>query len=186
MKKSIIAGLITVLMPLTSMAAEYKTLDKANSAINFQYQQMGVTMDGHFNEFSGVLEFDPSKPETAKAEFDVALASVDAGGDEANGEVVGEAWFNAAAFPKAHFQSTSVKAIGDNRYEVEGQLTIKGKTVKVLVPTTFTEADGKGTFNGTFAIKRGDFSIGEGSWSTFDIVANDINITFKLAANSSQ
>lgn len=185
MKKSIIAGLFTVLLPLVTSASEYTELDKANSGISFQYEQMGVSMDGQFKEFTGNLRFDPAKPESAQADFDVALASVDAGSDEANDEVVGESWFNAAAFPQAHFQSTAVKALGDNKYEVAGKLTIKGKSVDVIVPATFTEADGQGTFSGTFTIKRGDFSIGEGSWSTFDIVANDINVSFKLAAKSS-
>jgi len=185
MKKSILGGLLTVLCPLVTSASEYTEFDKANSSINFQYEQMGVPMDGHFNEFTGSLTFDPAKPEAAQAEFNVALASVDAGSDEANDEVVGQTWFNATAFPQAQFKSTAVKALGENHYEVAGRLTIKGKSVDVTVPATFTETDGKGSFTGTFTIKRGDFSIGEGSWSTFDIVANDINVTFKLAANSS-
>ncbi len=185
MKKLLIAGVFTMVVPLVTSASEYSELDKTNSSINFQYEQMGVPMDGHFNEFTGSLTFDPAKPEAAQAEFNVALASVDAGSDEANDEVVGQTWFNTAAFPQAEFKSTAVKALGGNHYEVAGRLTIKGKSIDVTVPATLTETNGKGSFSGTFTIKRGDFSIGEGSWSTFDIVANDINVTFKLAALSS-
>jgi len=115
----------------------------------------------------------------------VALASIDAGTEEANGEVAGKDWFNTSAFPTAHFESGTIKALGDNRFEVNGKLTIKGKTVDVVVPATFKEENKQGVFAGSFTIRRGDFAIGEGSWSTFDIVANDIEIKFTITATSS-
>jgi len=31
-------------------------------------------------------------------------------------------------------------------------------------------------------IRRGDFTIGEGPWAAFDIVANDIQIKFRITA----
>ena len=36
---------------------------------------------------------------------------------------------------------------------------------------------------GSLTIRRGDFSIGEGPWAAFDIVANDIQIKFRIAAS---
>ena len=84
---------------------------------------------------------------------------------------------------QAHFESGAIKALGDNQFEVSGKLTIKGKTIDVVVPSTFKEEAGKGIFAGSFTIRRGDFAIGEGSWSTFDIVANDIQVKFTITAN---
>ena len=77
--------------------------------------------------------------------------------------------------------SSSVAALGGNKYEVAGQLTIKGKTQEVLVPATFTVQGNAGVFAGSFTLRRGDFAIGEGPWSAFDIVANDVEIKFRLA-----
>jgi polyisoprenoid-binding protein YceI len=37
-------------------------------------------------------------------------------------------------------------------------------------------------FEGSFTIRRGDFSIGEGAWAKFDIVANDIVVKFRFTA----
>ncbi len=102
-------------------------------------------------------------------------------GDE---EVAGKAWFNTKAFPTARFVSSSVKALGGNRYEVAGQLTIKGKSQPVIVPATFTTQGNTGVFEGSFTIRRADFSIGEGSWAKFDIVANDVQIKFHIAAST--
>ena len=88
------------------------------------------------------------------------------------------------AFPTARFVSGTVKPLGGNKVEVAGQLTIKGKTQDVVVPATFTPQGNSGVFDGSFTIRRADFSIGEGSWAKFDIVANDVLIKFRITANS--
>lgn len=165
-------------------AVEYAQVQADKSAINFTYQQMGVKMDGRFKKFTSQLSFDPAKPATAKATFDVELASIDAGSSEADDEVAGKSWFNTKAFPSARFVSGNIKSLGGNRYEVAGQLTIKGKTQDVVVPASFTPQGNSGVFDGSFTIRRGDFSIGEGTWAKFDIVANEIHIKFHITANS--
>lgn len=178
-------ALITAMAP-AAHAVEYSQVDASKSSINFTYKQMGVAMNGKFKKFASQLSFDPAKLGTAKASFDVELASIDAGSTEANDEVVGKQWFNTKVFPTARFVSSSVKAIGNNHYEVAGTLTIKGKTQNVTVPAMFTPQGNGGVFDGALTIRRGDFSIGEGSWSAFDIVANDIQIKFHITANAAK
>jgi len=144
---------------------------------------MGVAVDGKFKKFSSQLSFDPAKPTAAKASFDVDLGSVDTGAPEGDQEVAGKPWFNTKAFPTARFVSGSVKALGGNKYEVAGQLSIKGKTQDVVVPATFTTQGNTGVFDGSFTIRRADFAIGEGAWAKFDIVANDVVIKFRITAS---
>jgi polyisoprenoid-binding protein YceI len=165
-------------------AVEYTQVQPDKSSINFVYKQMNVAVDGKFKRFSSQLSFDPAKPTAAKTSFDVELASVDTGAQEGDDEVVGKPWFNTKAFPTAKFVSNSVKALGGNKYEVAGQLNIKGKTQDVVVPATFTAQGNNGIFEGSFTIRRADFSIGEGSWAKFDIVANDVLIKFRITATS--
>ncbi|MBU3724712.1 MAG: YceI family protein [Burkholderiaceae bacterium] len=175
---------MAMLTAFAAHAAEYNQVQLDKSAINFTYQQMGVKMDGKFKKFAAKLSFDPAKPSAAKAVFDVDLASIDTGSDESDQEVAGKAWFNTKAFPVARFVSGAVKSLGGNKYEVLGQLTIKGKTQEVVVPATFTAQGKGGVFDGAFVIRRGDFSIGEGAWAKFDILANDIQIKFRINASS--
>ena len=167
-----------------AQAAEYTQVQTDKSAINFTYKQMGVAVDGKFKRFSSQLAFDPARPASASASFDVELASVDTGAPEGDDEVAGKPWFNTKAFPTARFVSTGVKPLGGNKYEVTGQLSIKGKTQAVVVPATFTAQGKSGAFDGSFTIRRADFAIGEGSWAKFDIVANDVLIKFHITANS--
>lgn len=172
------------LLAAQAHATEYNQVQADKSAIQFSYLQMGVKMDGKFKKFTSQLSFDPAKPASAKAVFDVELASIDAGSSDANQEVAGKAWFNSKAFPTARFVSTAVKPLGGNRYEVAGQLSIKGQTRDVLVPATFTAQGNAGVFDGVFTLRRGDFSIGEGAWAKFDIVANDVQVRVRLHASS--
>ena len=178
--------LLTVVLAsaFSAQAVEYTQVQPDKSAINFTYKQMGVAVDGKFKKFTSLLNFDPAKPAAAKATFDVELASVDTGAPEGDQEVAGKPWFNTKAFPTAKFVSGTVKQLGGNKYEVAGQLSIKGKTQDVVVPATFTAQGNTGVFDGSFTIRRADFSIGEGSWAKFDIVANDVLIKFRITATS--
>ena len=176
-------ALAAALLPLSAQAIEYTQVQAAKSSVVFTYQQMGVAVDGHFRKFSSQLSFDPAKPTAARVSFDVELASVDTGAPEGDTEVAGKPWFNTTAFPVARFVSGSIKVLGGNRYEVAGKLTIKGRTQDVVVPATVTTQGNTAVFDGAFTIRRADFSIGEGSWAKFDIVANDVRIKFRIAAN---
>lgn len=182
MKKIILA--LAMVTAFSVQAVEYNQVQPDKSTINFTYKQMGVAVDGKFKKFASQLNFDPAKPTAAKATFDVDLASVDTGSPEGDQEVAGKPWFNTKAFPTAKFVSGTIKPLGGNKYEVAGQLSIKGKTQEVIVPATFTAQGNTGVFDGSFTIRRADFSIGEGSWAKFDIVANDVLIKFRITANS--
>ncbi|MBS1131156.1 MAG: YceI [Proteobacteria bacterium] len=183
MKKLALALTFASLIP-AAHAVEYTQVQPEKSAVTFVYKQMGVAVDGKFKKFSSQLNFDPAKPAAAKATFDVELASVDTGAPEGDQEVAGKPWFNTKAFPTARFVSGSVKALGGNKYEVAGKLTIKGQTQDVVVPATFTAQGNTGVFDGGFTIRRADFTIGEGAWAKFDIVANDVQIKFRITAST--
>jgi polyisoprenoid-binding protein YceI len=183
MKRTALALLATLgLATSVAHAVEYNQVQAEKSQIAFGFQQMGVSMDGSFKKFSSQLRFDPAALQAATASIEVELASVDTGSAEGDGEVARKTWFNTKDFPVARFQSRAVKALGGNRYEVAGTLTIKGTSKDVAVPATFTPQGDTGVFEGSLTIQRGDFSIGEGAWKAFDIVANDVVIKFRITA----
>ena len=163
-------------------AAEFKTVDPAQSRIGFAYTQMGVGMDGSFGKFTAKLAFDPARPEQGKAALELQIASIDAGSSEANDEVKAKDWFNTAAFPTARFESGAIKPLGANRYQLNGKLTIKGRTHDITTPVSFTPSGKSGSFDGVFAIKRSDYGIGEGQWADVGIVADEIRIKFHIVA----
>lgn len=163
-------------------AAELGPIQADKGKLVFVSKQMGVPVEGEFRKFAVQMSFDPARPEAGKAQIEIDMASIDAGSAEANEEVVGKNWFNVKQFPKASFVSSSVKALGGNKFEVTGKLTIRDKTRDVVAPFTMAQQGANAQFDGSFAIKRADFGIGQGAWSDFDTVANEVQIRFKFVA----
>jgi polyisoprenoid-binding protein YceI len=153
----------------------------AQSEIGFTSKQMGVPVDGKFRKWDAQMSFDPKKLDASRVAFTIDTGSASFGSPETDAEVPKAAWFNAAKFPQASFQSSAIKAVGANRYEVAGKLTIKGSVHDVVVPVALAQAGPVTTATGAFTIKRLDFKIGEGEWADTSMVANDVQVKFKLA-----
>lgn len=161
-----------------AMAAE-QALVAAQSEVSFVARQLGVPLDGKFKAFSAQSAFDPKSPQTSKIAFTVDLGSVAVNADT-NAELVKPDWFNTVKFPKATFQSTAIKALGAGRFEVAGKLAIKGNARDLVVPMQLSQAGGLSTATGGFTLKRLDFKVGDGEWADTSIVANDVQVKFKL------
>lgn len=153
----------------------------AGSEIAFTSRQMGVPVDGRFKTYTAQLAFDPKQPAAAKIAFTIDLASVSLGAAETESEIAKADWFDTKRFPQASFQSTAVKATGAGRYEVAGTLKIKGASQPVLVPVTLAQAGATTTATGAFAIRRLDFRIGDGDWKDTSLVADEVQVRFRLA-----
>ncbi|RZI80955.1 MAG: YceI family protein [Rubrivivax sp.] len=162
-------------------AAE-QTLVPAQSEITFVAKQLGVPLDGRFKRFSAQVAFDPRQPQTGKIAFQVDLGSVAVNADT-DVELVKPEWFNTPKFPKATFQSSAIKALGGGKFEVAGKLAIKGNARDLVVPVQLTQpqgAAGPTTAIGGFVLKRLDFKVGDGDWADPSVVANDVQVKFKL------
>lgn len=179
-RSTVIAAGLALALPALA-AGSYSRVLPEKSSLAFVSQQMGVSVDGTFRKFAATLDFDPAKPEAGKATLDIELASIDAGGPEANDEVKGKNWFDVKQFPTARFVSTSVKPLGNNRYEVRGQMSIKGKTHEVAAPFTLKPEGAGAVLEGSFPLKRLDYGVGTGAWGDTSVVADEVQIRFRLA-----
>lgn len=179
-RSTVIAAGLALAVPALA-AGTYSRVLPEKSSLAFVSQQMGVSVDGTFRKFAATLDFDPAKPEAGKATLDIELASIDAGGPEANDEVKSKNWFDVKQFPTARFVSTSVKPLGNNKYEVRGQMSIKGKTHEVVAPFTLKPEGAGAVLEGSFPLKRLDYGVGTGAWGDTSVVADEVQIRFRLA-----
>jgi polyisoprenoid-binding protein YceI len=163
-------------------AVEYRTVLPAQSVVGFEFRQMGVPVKGSFKRFTTEMAFDPAKPEVARAKIEIDLASIDTGSPEADEESAGKLWFNRSVYPKATFVSKEVRALGNNRYELRGTLTLKGKLREMVIPVAYAPGKNAATFDGAFVLKRLDFGIGEGMWADTATVANEVQVKFRIAS----
>ena len=161
-------------------AVEPAKLLTAQSEVRFVTKQMGVPVDGRFKRFDAKVELDPQHPESGHVGFSIDMLSASLGVPESDAEMPKPIWFNAAKFPQATFESTTIKGMGGGRFEISGKLSIKGVSRDLVVPVQFTQAAGTSTATGAFTLKRLDYKIGEGEWADTTVVANDVQVSFKL------
>lgn len=180
--RALFAASLLAFTTLPAWAVEYDRIDPAASKIEFGFKQMGVGLDGKFGAFNVALNFDPAKPETAKARLELKLETIDTGSSEGNEEVKGKLWFDTANQPLAVFESKSVKKIDDNTFELAGDLTIKGRTKPIVSRFTHVAEGAGARLAGNFEIKRVDFAVGEGEWADFGMVANEVQIRYSFLA----
>jgi polyisoprenoid-binding protein YceI len=178
--KYLLTFVVGVCMSIGVQAANYQSVQADKSSINFRYKQMGVAIDGKFAKFQSTLQLDTAKPELARASIEIDLASIDTGSAEGDDEVVGKSWFHTAAFPKAVFVLKQLKATGPDSYEASGTLSIKGHARELKFPVKHSAQGGKGLLSASLTLARADFAIGEGVWSKFDVIGNDIQVNFQL------
>lgn len=170
----------------SAQAVEFNQFQTEKSVVGFVFKQMNVPVEGRFKRLKGQLAFDPAKPAAARAEIELDIAGIDAGSPEANDEVGGKLWFNAKAYPTARFVAASIKSLGNNRYEVAGKMSIKGRSLDAVAPATFRQEGNDAIFEGAFVLKRADYGIGEGMWADFGTVANEVQIKFRLVASAAK
>jgi polyisoprenoid-binding protein YceI len=177
--KLIVIGALLLSASLPAFAQQ--KLIPAESEIAFISKQLGVPVSGKFKKFDAQLAFDPKKPTAATVSFSVDLLSADIGNSETETELKKPGWFNSLKIPNATFVSTSTKALGGNKFEFTGKLTIKGISQTVVVPVAITQAAGKSRAVGTFITKRLDFKIGDGDWNDVSLVANEVVVNINLS-----
>ena len=153
---------------------------QAGSEIAFTTRQMGVPVEGKFGKFTAQIALDPKKPETGSVAFSIDTGSARFGSAELDAEVPKATWLNTVRFPQATFQSSSIKAAGPGRFEVAGKLAIKGVVRDVTVPVQLSQAGANSTASGSFTIKRLAFKVGEGEWTDTSMLADDVQVRFKL------
>lgn len=151
------------------------------SSIIFVSKQMGVPVEGYFKKIDATVTFNPAKPESASIALRIDMASATLGVPETDAELVKSDWFNVPKFPQAVFQSSSVKKMSAQNWEVAGKLSIKGQTRDVVVPVVLNQSGDVTTATGNFVVPRLTYKIGENAWADTSIVANEVQVKFKLA-----
>jgi polyisoprenoid-binding protein YceI len=162
-------------------AVAQQKLVPAQSEVQFTARQMGVPLEGHFKKFDAQVSFDPAKLATSKIVFTVDTGSATMGSRETDAELPKATWFNVPQFPQATFQSSAIKALGAGKFEVTGKLSIKGMARDVVAPVTLVQNGATTLATGALPLKRLAFKIGENEWADTSMVADDVQVKFKLA-----
>ena len=125
---------LTVLAALltagAASAADY-AIDPTHTFATFEIGHFGASVNrARFDKKEGTVQFDRAA-KTGKVDISLDIASVNSGTAAFDKHLQSAEIFNAAQFPKARFVSDKFVFNGDKVTEVQGQLTLLGKTQPV-------------------------------------------------------
>lgn len=147
----------------TRAAAVSYTIDDTHSMAIFRVQHMGAgAFWGLFNNLSGTVNY--TADSSIAIDVTIDTTSVDSNNAKLDQHLKSPDFFNVKEFPTMSFKSVSSKSLGDGRFEVTGDLTIRGVNKSMTVPVAcLGVADlGMGAragFEAEFMINRSDFGV---------------------------
>ncbi|MBU2915524.1 YceI family protein [Reichenbachiella agariperforans] len=101
--------------------------------------------------------------------------------DKLDGHLKNDDFFGVATYPTSTFKITKVQKTAEGKYNVTGDITIKGTTESITFPTTVTAEGDKVTTNATITLNRTKYGVKYGSSSFFDNLGDKaISDEFKL------
>ncbi|MEM8741448.1 MAG: YceI family protein [Pseudomonadota bacterium] len=108
--------------------------DPGHTEILVAWNHAGFSIQtAKFHQVEGTLELDQEDVEAAKAEFTVAVSSIDTGVEALDGHLQSGDFFDASNHPSVTFVSTGIEMTGEKTAKITGDLTIKD----VTNPVTF-------------------------------------------------
>jgi len=142
--------------------------DRAHSKLQFTATHLLVSdVDGEFKDFSASIV--AARPDFSDAKFTLTAntASVNTGVDQRDGHLKSADFFDVATYPTLTFTTTGLTKTSENKYKLNGNLTIHGVTKPVSFDlwyrgTIASPMGGKpdAGFQITGTIKRADFNLG--------------------------
>src|SRR5262245_36122659 len=108
--------------------------DPYHTQVEFAAKHLGMmTVRGHFNEVLVTGAIDPYHPEASSVEVTVQTASVRTHNDTRDNDLRSGNFLEVDKYPTMTFKSSKIEHVGGDRYEMTGDLTIKGTTKPITL-----------------------------------------------------
>jgi polyisoprenoid-binding protein YceI len=141
------------------------TVDPAHSTVGFAVKHLGIaTVRGRFEEFEGTLEIGDDLS-TARAYGTAQVSSINTDEPARDEHLRSADFFGAESNPELRFESTAIRPLDEDTFEIEGDLTMNGVTNPVKLAAEFLGAETDPWGNERVGIevigqvKRGDWNM---------------------------
>jgi polyisoprenoid-binding protein YceI len=164
------------------------TVDKPHTNLKFSVSHLVISdVEGTFKTFDGSMEASKADFSDAKINFTADVNSLNTDNEMRDNHLKSDDFLNAAKFPQIKFVSTAFTPLGDNKYKLVGNLTIRD----ITKPVTFEVKYG-GTiaamgathagFKATSKIDRFDYNLkwNKATESGSMIVGKEVEITINV------
>lgn len=110
------------------------SLDTAHASVEFSVKHMMIsTIRGRFDKLDLDVDFDEDAPARSSVVARIATASIDTNQERRDGHLRSADFLDVEKYPEIVFRSTSIHRIGDQAYAIDGDLTIRDQTRRVVL-----------------------------------------------------
>jgi cytochrome b561/polyisoprenoid-binding protein YceI len=152
--------------------------------LDFATSWSGAPVKGGFSGWDAEIIFSPERLAQSHISVRINILSVTTQEAQQTEALPTSDWFDAEQFPTASFRSTSIKALGGNRYQAKGDLTLRGVKRPLVLPFEVAIADDQASAKGSFSLDRTAFGVGQGEWLATDQIPAKISVSFSLQART--
>jgi polyisoprenoid-binding protein YceI len=164
------------------------TVDKVHTNVKFSVSHLVISdVEGSFKSFDGTMESSKADFSDAKISFTADVASISTDNEMRDNHLKSPDFFDAAKYPQIKFVSTSFIPLGNNKYTLVGNLTIRDVTKPITFEVKYggTAIAMGGThagFKATSKIDRFDYNL---KWNKATeaggmVVGKDVDITLNV------
>ncbi len=154
-----------VFLPLTVFADTWKG-DPAHSRLAFAVTHLGISeITGVFKTFDVTITANEPDFSDAVFELSVDVGSIDTEVVKRDNHLRSPDFFAVEDFPEMTFRSRSIEPMGEGRFQLSGELTIRGQAKPVTMElwyrgTTINQKNTTAGFQLTGTLRRSDFGVG--------------------------
>lgn len=172
------------------------TIDPTHSEVHFKVKHLMIsTVTGTFGTYEGTVDTTNDEDFAgASISFSADIDSISTGQEQRDGHLKSGDFFDAAAFPKLSFLSTSMEKVENDNYTVTGDLTIKGTTKQVTLKAEFGGimddfyGNTKAGFDISGKINRQDFGLTWGAVTEAGgvVVSDEVKLAFNIQVSKAK
>jgi len=191
--KKLLLAIFVVLFTVSSSFAQTKWfLDKSHSKVQFSVTHLVITdVVGQFKNYDVKVETNGDDFTDAKIEFSADVNSINTENEGRDKHLKSDDFFNAEKFPKITFIGKSMKKVGEGKYKLTGDFTIRDVTKTITLDVLFrgivkdSWGNTKAGFKVTGEVNRFDYNL---KWNSLletggAVVGKEVSIIVDLELN---
>jgi polyisoprenoid-binding protein YceI len=188
MKKWSLWLILLLVFSAVPARAQQWQLDPDHTRFYFAIQHIYSTVRGEFADFTGEVAFDPAHPEQSHFNLVVKTASVNTNIGKRDTHLRSGDFFETGKYPRMVYNSTKVSKVADNRYRVDGLLTIKDVTKAMPLEFVYHGQKDSPLMPGKivagldtgFTLDRLAFHVGDGKFFKMGAIGKDVEVLITM------
>ncbi len=191
MRRLLIIMLASALLLGTVMGAQAApkwNIDLDHCLIHFTVKHIFTQVPVVFREFGGTIRFDPKDLKGSRVDITIKTDSVFSRISRRDRHLRSSDFLDVARYPHITFKSSKIVALGGNRYEAVGRLTIKKVTKQIRLPFVFhgvrvnplKKSQLVAGITAKYTLDRLAFGVGSGKYYQMGVVGKTVTISIFL------